>query len=59
MEQGVSALKELPSAMKKRAGALMSGNITVEVIRGLKTMITPLGGNDTLPKRQTLTDWWK
>ncbi len=37
----------------------MSGNITVEVIRGLKTMITPLGGNDTLPKRQTLTDWWK
>ncbi len=45
--------------MKKKAGALMTGNITVETIRGLKAMIRPLGGADALPKRKTLTDWWR
>ncbi len=59
MRQGVTALEELPRAIKKKGGALAQGNVTAEMVRSLKAMIRPLGGADKLPKRKTLTDWWR
>ncbi len=59
LRQGVTALKELPSAMKKKGGALAEGHITAEMVRNLKALIRPLGSEEKLPKRKTLTDWWR
>ncbi len=59
LRQGVTALKELPGAIKKKGGALAQGNVTAEMVRSLKAMIRPLGGAEKLPKRKTLTDWWR
>ena len=59
LRQGVTALQDLPSAMKKKGGALAEGNVTAEMVRNLKAMVRPLGTDTELPKRKTLTDWWK
>ena len=45
--------------MKKKGGALVEGNITAEMVRNPKAMVRPLGADNELPRRKTLTDWWK
>ncbi len=38
---------------------MTEGHITAEMVRNLKALIRPLGSEEKLPKRKTLTDWWR